>query len=203
MFSNELGNKLYNAHEGITGGISIINTDHRFIHKGIAFVAQLDIGTLAAEATESYSFKTPASKYLHFKNLKLSGVGASVKLEIMRGTTDNPLVVDSAGGVATELTGANNVNDNSTTVTGVVIKKTPTYTTNQDGEVWDLITIPGSSTNQFQSFADASFGDNFELVMKPDTYYVLKVTNLSPALGDAASDVIVKMLWYEEEQGTI
>ena len=91
------------SRESITEGVNVINTDHSFIHKGIAFVSEINIGALAAAASESYSFKTPVGKYLHFKNFKLSGVGASVKFEIMRGTTANPLVIDSAGDAASDV----------------------------------------------------------------------------------------------------
>ena len=192
--------KYYNAfQERVTGAVANINTDHKYIHEGIAFKAHLEVGDLAAEATESYSLKTPPEKYLHFKNFKLTSVGASVKVEIFRGTTANPLTIDSAGGVASELVGANNVNDASSLATGTEIKKTPTYVGAESGEVWDYIIAPGSSTNQFQSVSETSVSDNFEYVMKPDIFYVIKFTNLSGGGGDAASDVGLDMFWYEED----
>lgn len=190
-----------NFTEDFTSGVKTINTDHAFIHQGIAFKMHLDIGDLAAAASESYSLKTPANKYLHFKNLRLSGVGASVKASIIRGTASNPLTVNSAGSAASELIGPANLNDNSATSSGVTVKKTPTYTNNEDGETWDFITISGESTNQFQSATESRGNENEELVMKPDTYYVLTITNLSGGGGDAASDVILTAFWYEEGQG--
>lgn len=190
-----------NIIEHVTGSPSVIQTDHKYIHVGIAYKAHLNIGALAAAASESYSLKTPAGKYLHFKNMRLQAMGASVKVEIMRGTTASPLVVASAGDAASELTGPNNVNDNSANVTGVVIKKTPTYTDNKAGAVWDYVTVLGDSTNQFTSVMDAKQGENFEWVMKPDTYYVIKFTNLSAGGGDAASGVELEMFWYEEDDG--
>ena len=190
-----------NTLERVTGAIPAINTDHKYIHVGIGYKAHLEIGDLAAEASESFSFKTPANNYVHFKNLRLSGVGASMKAEIIFGTEDNELDVDSAGTTATELLGPHNLNDNSSNSTGIVIKKTPTYTDNKDGETWDLITISGASTNQFRSASQTQGGANEELVLKPDTYYVIKITNLSPEGGDAASDVNLTMFWYEEGDG--
>ena len=188
-----------NIIERVTGAPASINTDHKYIHEGIAYKSHLNVGALAAAASESYSLKTPAEKYLHFKNLKLQSVGASVKVELIRGTTANPLTIDSAGDAASELTGPHNVNDISTNTTGVTIKKTPTYTDVKDGETWDYIIAPGSSTNQFQSVADSKLGENFEYVLKPDTYYVITFTNLSAGGGDAASDVNLEMFWYEED----
>lgn len=187
--------------ESFTGGVKSINTDHAYIHDGIAFKASLDIGALTAQASESYSFKTPEAKYIHFKNLRLSGKGASVRAKIVRGTTGNPLTVDSAGESATELVGPSNLNDNSSKASGVVIKKSPTYTNGESGEIWDFITISGESTAQFQSTSESQGNVNEELVMQPDTYYVLTITNLSAQNGDGATDVVLTGFWYEEARG--
>lgn len=187
--------------EVLTGYKGIINSDHAYIHRAIGYFATLDIGYLAAAASESYSFKTPANKYLHFKQAQLSGIGATVKLSMIRGTAANPLTIDSAGVDATELTGAHNANDNSSNVSGVVVKKTPTYVNNEDGEVWDYIKVLGTSTNQFESVSEESHGENFELVLKPDTYYVITFTNMSAGGGDAASNVSLRMFWYEQSDG--
>ena len=167
--------------ERVTKAQKIINTDHAFIHEGIAFKAHLDIGTLAPLASESYSFKTPVGKYLHFKNARLVGIGATVRLDIIRGTVASPLTIDSPGAAATELIGPSNVNDVSTVASGVLVKKTPTYTGGASGAVWDYVLVPGDSTNQMASVAESKTGDNFELVMKPDTYYVFKFTNINAA----------------------
>jgi hypothetical protein len=190
-----------NIIERVTGSPSVIQTDHKYIHVGIAYKAHLNVDALAAAASESYSLKTPAAKYLHLKNLRLQAMGASVKVEIMRGTTANPLVVAGAGDAASELTGPHNVNDTVASVTGVVIKKTPTYTDDKAGEVWDYVRVNGDTTNQFVSTSDAKQGENFEWVLKPDTYYVIKFTNLSAGGGDAASGVELEMFWYEEDDG--
>jgi len=184
------------AQERVTLATRIINTDHSYIHEGIAFKAHLYVDVLAGAASESYSFYAPTGKYIHFKNMKLAGIGASVKIEMFRGTTANPLTINSAGTTAAELTGPNNASDVSAIVSGVVIKKTPTYTDSETGEVWDAAMIVGSSTNQTVSSGDVQMSENFELIMKPDTYYVLKVTNLT--VSDAAADVNIDMFWYEE-----
>lgn len=184
------------AQERVTLATRVINTDHSYIHEGIAFIAHLYIDVLGTSASESYSFYAPAAKYVHFKNMKLAGIGSSVKVEMFRGTTANPLTIDSAGSTASELTGPNNASDTNSTLSGVVIKKTPTYTDSETGEIWDSALIVGSSTNQTISSGDFQMSENFELIMKPDTYYVITVTNLS---GDnAAADVNLDMLWYEE-----
>jgi len=184
--------------EEITKGIASINTDHKYIHAGIAFIANLNVGTLGDSATESFSFKTPENHYVHLKDLELRGTGSNVKLDFMFGTTANPLTINSAGETATELTGPHNANLVSTNTTGVEIKKTPTYTDSETGEVLDTIEVLGTATNQSITADSASRSVNFEYVLKPNTYYVLKFTNESSA---TASSVKLFMFWYEEGQG--
>jgi len=182
--------------ERVTGAFSYINTDHQYIHEGIAFKAHLYTASLAHSTTLSFSFKTPVAKYIHLKDLSLTSSAATVRLSLVRGTVASPLVIDSAGDTATELVGPHNVNDVSTITSGVVIKKTPTYTDEQYGAEWDYQIAPGNATNQFKSTMNISTTPNFEYVLKPDTYYVLNLTNLS---GDtAASSVSLDMFWYEE-----
>jgi hypothetical protein len=188
------------GHEGnFTKGLRVINTDHAYIHAGIGFKGHLDLGNIAAAQSESYSFKTPAGKYIHLKNLVLAASAASVKLELFRGTVAAPLTINSPGGAATEWTGPHNANDNSATTSGVTVAKTPTYTAAQTGALWDFIIVSGAATNQFQSISEVRMSDNFELVLKPNTYYVLKFTNLSGA--DAAVDVNLGLFFYEEGAG--
>lgn len=188
--------------DAATKAIRNINTDHAYIHSGIAFKFSLDIGALAAAASESYSFKTPAGKYLHLKNLRIAALGAGVRVDLIRGTTGNPLTIDSAGGAAGELVGPNNLNDNVATASGVTIMKTPTYVGGADGEVWMNVQADGSSTNQFITVVDSQINENEELVLKPDTYYVITITNLSGGGGDNADQVLVTGFYYEELLGS-
>ena len=186
--------------ERVTKMFPVINSDHAFIHEGDAHKARLDVGTLAHGASEEYGFKTPKELYVHFKNLKLTSVGATVAVELKRGTTTNPLTVNSVSSATSELTGPHNVNDYSSKTSGCAIGKTPVYKDGtENGELWDKIIAPGSGTNQFQSVSQTMMSDNFEYVMKPDTYYVIEFENLSGE--DAASDVALELFWYEEVDG--
>ena len=189
-----------NENESLTGYKGVINSDHAYIHEGIGFLSTLDIGTLGDGATESYLFQTPETKYIHLKKIELHGIGSSVKLEIMRGTTANPLTINSEGSTASELIGPSNANDNASNTSGIVVKKTPTYTNDEEGEIWDFIKVLGTASNQYETVSEQSYGENFELVLKPDTDYVIKFTNLS---SDAASEVTLRMFWYEEGEGVV
>ena len=197
--------KYYNSHDAVvnvvedyTGGYRMINTDHGYIHDGIGFKANFYIASLADSATVSFLFHTPEELYVHFKNLQISGLGSSVKVEIFRGTTANPLEINSEGVTATELLSQSNLNDNSDTESGVSITKTPTYTDSKEGEVWDVLIMPGDTTANRPSVAETTSNDNVEVVMKPDTPYVIKLINLTET---AATQLYFSAYWYEEAMG--
>ena len=185
----------------VTGYIPEINSDHVAIHKGEGYRAHLELGVFGEVTSKEYSFKTPENKYAHFKNFKLSALGGTVKLTVRRGTEDNELRIDSAGTAVTELLGPHNLNDNSSNTTGVEIKEAPTYddtgTGDGEGEDWDIIKVLGDGTNQFTSVAETQGGPNEEIVLKPDTYYILELEEVS---GDA-TEVLLTMFWYEEGDG--
>ena len=189
---------LTSADEGLTGAVRVINTDHAYIHDGIGFKAYLDIGELST--TEEYLIRPNEMKYLHFKNLTLQALGGTVKVSIKRGTTANPLVIDSDGSAATELTGPNNLNDVSDATSGVVITKTPTYVDNQNGEEWAVIKVLGDATNQFTSVATTNANDNEELVFKNNTPYILRV---EPIGTETPENVFLTTFWYEEAEGLV
>lgn len=182
--------------DSVTDGVRMINTDHSYIHSGIAYKAHIELATFAEG---EYLFHTPEAKYLHLKNIKVSCIGGSVRVALKRGTTENPLVVDSAGSATiTELLPPSNLNDNSEQVTGVVITKTPTYVTAQDGEDWVLIKVNGTATNQSISSDSYSTSDNEEYVLKPDTDYVLALEQVG---ADVPTNFTIMLFWYEEGQG--
>ena len=72
--------------ESITKGVNNINSDHAIIHMGYGGLTD-DYFTLGNGATKEYCFTCPTVLYPHFKNIKLQGLGGSVKLEILRGAT--------------------------------------------------------------------------------------------------------------------
>lgn len=188
--------------ERVTGATTNINSDHKYIHEGIAFKAYLDIGTLTEN--EQYALKTPEKKYTHFKNLSLVALGGTVKVTIKRGTEDNELRIDSEGNEPgennfDELVGPNNLNDYSGEDTGVSITEGPTYDTegegDGEGESWHIIQVVGDSTNQFTSVAETQTNPNEEFVLKPDTYYIIDVEKAS----DSPTHVLLTLFWYEED----
>ena len=168
--------------------------EHARIHDGYGFIGKLNIGALAMGASVSYSFKTPTDIQVHLQNIVLAAANADVAVEVYRGTTANPLTIDSAGSDDATIIGPHNLNDVLNTPSSVVIKKTPTYTGAESGELWDRLILPGAGTNQYQSVGVRSDSPYEEYLMKEDTYYVIKVVNEDGA--NAADGVSVRMFWY-------
>ena len=178
----------------ITGLMVTLPGEHSRIHDGYAFKSNLEIGTLALGASVSYSFKTPEDVQIHLQNIVLAAANADVTVEVIRGTTANPLVIDSPGSADASILGPHNLNDVLNVSSLTLIKKTPTYTGGAEGETWDKLILPGAGTNQFQSVGVRSDSPYEEYLMKADTYYVIKISNTDTT--NAANGVSVRMFWY-------
>lgn len=174
------------AAERITDGLSVINTDHAAIHKGMGFTAG-DYISMTTGAVKSYCLTAPASKYMHIKNLSIQALGGSIKLEILKLPT-----VTVNTGTALVLT---NKNDNSAVVSGSSIKPDPTFS---DGTVWDTFYALSDSTNQSTGLTQINDNDNEELVTKAaSTKYIIRLTNLT----EVTVPVSWRIFFYEEDAG--
>lgn len=183
--------------ERVTGMLPAINSDHAYIHYGIGYKAHIEVASLAG--TNEYSFKTPSDRYVHFKNVCLTGLGGSAKFSLKRGTEANLLTIDSAGTTPVSgLTGPHNMNDSKGPEARTEIKAAPTYTGSEEGEVWDIVSIVGDATNQYTSVSETQRSDTEEFVMKPDTYYVLRLEKVGT---DTPTQVILSLFFYEEGDG--
>ena len=172
--------------EAITGGITNINSDHAVIHMGFGGLAD-DYFTLTNGAVKEYCFTSPLALFVHFKNIKLNGLGGSVKLEILKGAT----VTVNTG---TDLL-ITNPNDNSDYLSASSIKESPTYT---GGTKWKAIYALSDATRQSTGSADSADSENQELVMKDgNKEYIIKITNLTTDTITVAWNAF----WYEEPQG--
>lgn len=186
MFPDILIKAMKNGYERITGGYTIINSDHGAIHLGYGALVS-DIQTLGNGAVKEYCITTPVGLYPHFKNVSIKALGGSCKLELIK----NPTVTDNTGASLN----VQNPNDNSAYVAEMTIKEDPTYT---GGTTWESIYALSDSTNQTTGNAETSTSDNQELIMKNgNEEYILKLTNLT-------TDTITvtwQGFWYEEPQG--
>lgn len=177
-----------NVIERVTGAFAEIDTDHKYIHEGIAFRAHIEVGQISGDV--EFLFRTPEKKYVHYKNTTLVVAGGSSKLQIIRGAevTDS----DDFDTSLPLLTGPANLNDVSSNESLVEITKDPTYT---GGEAWRTEVVYGDSSNQFSSLIETKSFDNEEMVMKQGADYILKLSRY----GSDTPLISLSLFWYEED----
>ena len=179
-------NAFVTAIERITGAFRTIETEHAYIHEGI-FYESYNKFTLAAGAKRVVTIKPAAGTYLHYRPTNLVTSADKVTIEFYEGAT----VTAATGTAATP----SNHNRNSTLASKVTLLDAPTVTA--DGTKFAQVYIPGA-TGLGGTRTGASAGvSNSEWVLKPNTVYMIRVTNGS----SGSNDIQVNFQWYEESMG--
>ena len=174
------------ASERITSAIRTIETEHSYIHEGI-FFESFNKFTLAGGATRVVTIKPAAGTYLHYRPTNLVTSADKVTIEFYEGAT-----VTAATGTAVT---PSNHNRNSALTSGVTLLDAPTVTA--DGTKIAQVYIPGATgTGGTRTGASAGVS-NSEWVLKPNTVYMIKVTNGS----SGSNDIQINFQWYEESMG--
>lgn len=179
--------KVMEGDEFITGAVSVIQTDHKYIHYGKAFTCEIQALALAGSASKIIRFKTPAIKYVHLRPTSISTSANKIKVEFF----EEPTI--TANGTAKTCYNRNRISSNLGTV---IIGEDATVSA--DGNL--LFRYGAGSTGSPQSRSGGSVsGDADEWVLKQDTEYILKITNYP----STATDVFIGLFWYEEDEGII
>ena len=177
---------LAEASERITSAIRTIETEHSYIHDGIFFESYNKF-TLSASATRLITLKTPAAKYLHYRPTGLVTSADKVTIEFFEGATVTP----ATGTAATP----SNHNRSSALTSGVTLLDAPTVTAN--GTKFAQVYIPGATGTGGTRTGQSAGTSGSEWVLKPNTQYMIKVTNGS----SGSNDIQVNFQWYEETAG--
>ena len=179
------------AFERFTKFLSVIQSDHAYIHAGLAFSYIGTTGTLAAAATTSIEFTTPtvaSGKYIHFRPTFLSSSANYMTMSMNEGST-------TTGG-GSVLTNIKNRNRNSATASSMQTLKTAVTVSVSGGQIDTLAT--GVAGGASQNGGGQSGGANEELILIPNTKYTITFANS----GTVTSTVgIYKLFWYEEGTG--
>jgi len=169
--------------ETLTGYSAVIDSDHAYIHDGIAYTAIIDLGTISAATKIGFTTPTVASgKYVHWRPIGLQTSADYVKFELYEGDS-------FTGGTAASVINRNRLSSNTTGMqnfdSGVTV--TPAGTVIQHGGV-------GTSGNPAtRSGGGGSAAE--EIVLKQNTDYVVQITP------DGSTDVVMELFWYEESAG--
>jgi len=172
--------------EAFTQAQPVISTDHEFIHLGMGYVASVFAEGVADDAAVMIEFKTPATEALgvvHLKEYKPWGSGGVNKLEIIEAptlTTGNAAITPAnRNRVGTPADSAATLKSNPTSISaGTTIEGPMAFGGGGSGRG-----AGGNSTS------------DQEIVLKPNTTYLIKATNLS---GGAAA-LGIWIFWYEEK----
>lgn len=183
----KFGELLAAAAERFTNALKVITTDHSYIHDKKAFTISGRIATIAASATYTFSFRTPATgKYIHWRPASLVALGNTVEgrlsegAEVTAGTVVKPFNRSRVG----------------TIPESKVVTKIGATLTTEGGAIFDyLMAGSGGAPAASRSSKD---GAEQELVLKPDTVYAYRIENIG-TISDAM--VVYNFMWYEEDQG--
>lgn len=166
-----------------TNAVISITEPHALAHLGFVFHSARKHTGLADTASTDILVRVPAGTYPHFHRLRLSVGSGPVDINVYEGATIT--------GVGTAMA-MNNTNRNSTLTPNTLIYHTPT---NSDlGTEIHTQWIPPTGAGvgmRDVGFANAESGE--EWLLKPNTDYLIRITNLS----GAAIDFLIEMLWYE------
>lgn len=171
---------LQDFQETLTKYIGTIGSDHAYIHDGIAFTAVIDVGSISG--AYDIAFKTPVTKFVHWRPIGLQTSADYVKVELREGDT-------WSGGTAVTPINRNRLSTRPTKMQSFVKNATvsPSGT---------LIQIAGFGTaGNAASRGGGGGGAQEEIVLKRNTNYVLTITP------DGATSVTAELFWYEEKQG--
>jgi hypothetical protein len=166
-----------------TGLMATITYDHSLIHKGKGYTYLVSSGSLAAGATYTVAMTTPASPTVH---LRPTGIFSSANY----GTVEILEAGTYSGGTAD--TGIINRARMSTGVSTVSISKGVTVST--AGTLIDYYAT-GSAGGSSNRVGGSGGGADEELVLKPSTVYLIRLTN---AGASTATAITLRVFWYEE-----
>lgn len=167
--------------ESFTGYLAQISSDHAYVHKGLAFTAVLDIGSISSTYNIGFTTPTVASgKYIHWRPIGLSSSANYVAFKLYEGDT-------YTGGTAVTPVNRRREAPIPTTnmqsfATGVT--STPTGTVIQAGGL-------GSDGNPNARSGGGSAADQEILLARNETY----VLQLEPS---GSTSVVLELFWYEE-----
>lgn len=170
--------------ERVTGGVMVIDSNHAQIHGGNAYSIG-EFFTIAAGAKLDVTVQVPAGAYVHYQATDLSTDGGNtVTATFYEGAT-----VTAATGTA--ITPVNRKRIDTPEASVLTIKQAPTVTAT--GTQLDKWYFPKTANSQAKGFNGKS--DTNEWVLKPETTYLLRISNI----GTTTSAVVsMRPFWYEE-----
>ena len=182
-----IGQTLTKWQERVTESPKFIDTDHAYVHEGIAYDA---FWTGGITSTVHFQFSTPAAKYVHFRpaGVGIDGGVATFRIFAVTPETSSPTPV-SGGSTFTPVnrkhtsTSASEVTFN----TEIDTSSTASYVLKYQTAVYGGSGPGGSRTGQ-------SKGEPLEWIFTPGRTYVFTLTQGATEITAAT----LNLFWYEE-----
>lgn len=188
VISNKNGDYM---EELFTKYLPVIQSDHAYIHKGLAFTYLGTTGSLSAGASTSIEFTTPSvgsGKFVHFRPTFISSSANYLTMSLNEASTTT-----GGGSVLTDI---KNRNRNSTTASAFQTLKTAVTVSVAGTQIDTLATgVAGGGSN---NSGGQGGGAQEELLLIPNTKYTMTFTNAGTV---TATIGIYKLFWYEESMG--
>jgi hypothetical protein len=172
-----------NENERLTRFKAVISSDHAYIHRGIAFSFLGNTGSLAAGATYSISFKTPANRTSHFRPVGFYATANAMELRIAEKST-------VTGGTAGTPINRNRVSPQNPFVTISI-----GITLSAEGSVVDAF-YAGTQGAGSSGTGGLGVPADEEMVLLRDETYSIRIANIGAT---TASTGYFRLFWYEED----
>jgi hypothetical protein len=175
------------ALETLTQYLGVIDSDHAYIHEGLAYTFN-NLFTLADGASRACILRTPAAStniYVHWRPIRIASSLTGLKIEL------NEDVTYTGGTDETDQVFNRNRTLDATQRPGTVL--TDGTVTITDAGLPLIVTQIGAGGRR--TAAGGEGGADEEILFKPDTDYMIRVTNLGTA---DDTDVSISLFWYEE-----
>lgn len=178
-----IGEILEASQEDFTGYTGVISSDHAYIHKGIAFTAVINAGSISAAYDIAFTTPTVASgKFIHWRPIGVQTSADYVLATLREGDA-------YSAGTAVVPINRNRLSSDTTNMQTFVQNATVTPA----GTIIQQAGI-GAAGNPASRSGGGS-GAEQELVLKQNTDYVLTL------VPDGATTVTLSLFWYEESMG--
>ena len=168
--------------ERVTSCFPTIDSDHAFIHEGVAYTASTGFLTVANNATCSLSVLVPADAYVHWKPAIVTGSATGL-------ITLHESATVSGTSAAVTPRNRNRLSGTDTSVTTCASRAAATITPSIE---LDHAVLPGGGTGATRIGGNVTAAA--EWVAKQSTLYTISVLNNS---GGSATYAI-SAFWYEE-----
>lgn len=166
--------------EPLTRFKAVIQSDHAYIHKGIAFTYVGNTGELAAGSAYTVAFTTPLNRHIHLRPTLLFSSANAAELRIAEAST-------VTGG--TPVTARNRNRSLERPPLGTIAVG---VTLSAEGTVLDAF-YAGA-----QRVGGGGDGAQEELLLEDNTTYSFRFSNIGAA---TATTIYYRLFWYEEGRG--